>query len=1570
MVGKITKSSGIRKVQGIARTSKLKNVYWNKKTHEKILCIVVPGILVFGVFALLIHQNIEKNTIIPASILNNSSTIAERISGTPQAPIHINGNADFASQASANGWTGDGTQGNPYIMEGYDIDAKGGTYCIWIENTSVWFVIRNCSVSNATGSGAEPWGTGIYLKNVTHGTLENNNCSANSEGGIWLQSSRAIIITDNILCNNGFVISGVSLESWNTHTIENNTVNGRTVYYYKDQDGGTVPSDAGQVILANCTNMVISGLTLTNTSIGIQLGFSSSTTITNNNLSGNGYGMYLFSSIGNTIINNIANNNKWEGILLWYSSNNTIMNNTADNNGDNGIYLYNSSSNNTIDNNTANNNMWHGISLWIFSHYNYITNNIASNNNRNGIYLGYSNYSTITNNTANNNINYHGISLEFSLYNTITYNNCSGNCWCGIYLGFSSNNYITNNNFYHNTNYGIYLTSGSTGNKIHYNNFWQNNGAGKGVNGNCQAYDSAGGNYWYNSITQRGNYWSNWDGSGWGTPNAYPIAGGAGAYDMYPFGPSAHGTIHINGNDDFANQAATNGWTGDGTQGNPYIIEGYEIDAKGGTYCIWIEFTDVWFIIRNCTVWNATGFRQPEGAGICLKNTQHGTLENNTCLSNRWGIFLDTSRDNYIKNNNCSGNLHSIYLSSSRNNPIENNNCSGNSWYGIYLSSSSNNIIMNNNCTGNSYGIFLESSSINNITNNKCSANFCNGIYLSSSSNNNIANNNCSNNSNGIVISYSSYTNITNNTCSGNSGTGIYVYSASNNNITNNTCSRNSDFGINLHWYSNNNIIMNNDCSLNSDFGIYIDIASSNNIMRNTCSGCWMGIGMYDASTNNILRYNNCSGNEEGIYISNNSCNNLITYNNFSKNTNYAIHITGASKENIIHHNNFWQNNGAAKGTTDGRSQAYDDAGGNYWYDSTLQEGNYWSNWNGFAGYSIEGGGAGAYDAYPLYHSVPLPPSAPRTLPPISGNGQITLTWDIPAHVGEGPIIDYKVYWGIESGNYSHVLNVGNVLTYTVTGLTNGQRYYFVVTAVNLVGESAKSGEVSATPSTVPSPPRNLTTVAGNGSVTLTWLPSANNGGMPITNYTIYYGTSPGNYTKNRTVSNITTYTVTGLTNGKRYYFAVSAINLAGEGQKSNETSAVPCTVPSAPQNMSATAGNENVTLTWEPPADTGGMPITNYTIYYTTSTGNYTNNITVGDITNYTLTGLSNGQIYYFAVSAINEVGEGAKSDEVSAVPCTVPSVPQNLQATAGNGYVTLEWQPPADNGGAAITDYKVYWGAESGNYSHVQNTGNVLTYTVTGLTNGQRYYFAVTVLNAAGESARSNEACAIPCTVPSAPRDLMTVAGNGNVTLTWAPPIDDGGTSITNYTIYYGTTSGTYTNNITVGNVTKYTIANLTNGQKYYFAVSAINAVGESEKSDEVSAMPCTMPSAPQNLTAVAGNDNVTLTWHPPASDGGSPVTGYKIYYGTSSGNYTTNITVGNVTNYTITNLTNGQKYYFAVSAINGAGEGARSNEVSATPVGEQQHGNTPGFDILAGICAIAVSMVVIAIWQRKKR
>ena len=175
-----------------------------------------------------------------------------------------------------------------------------------------------------------------------------------------------------------------------------------------------------------------------------------------------------------------------------------------------------------------------------------LENNICTTNIR-GIFLSSSSNNTIENNIICSNNYDDGIYL-YSLNdnNIIRKNNCSENGRYGIYLYNSRINIILYNTLYRNTGYGVYIGSYSTRNTIHHNYFYQNNGASKGVVGNCQAFDDSGSNYWYDDNAMEGNYWSNWDGTGWGTPNAYPIDGGAGAYDMYPLGnPAVPELSHI-----------------------------------------------------------------------------------------------------------------------------------------------------------------------------------------------------------------------------------------------------------------------------------------------------------------------------------------------------------------------------------------------------------------------------------------------------------------------------------------------------------------------------------------------------------------------------------------------------------------------------------------------------------------------------------------------------------------------------------------------------------------------------------------------------------------------------------------------------------------------------------------------------------------------------------------------------------------------------------------------------------------------------------------------------------------
>jgi len=178
--------------------------------------------------------------------------------------------------------------------------------------------------------------------------------------------------------------------------------------------------------------------------------------------------------------------------------------------------------------------------------------------------------------------------------------------------------------------------------------------------------------------------------------------------------------------------------------------------------------------------------------------------------------------------------------------------------------------------------------------------------------------------------------------------------------------------------------------------------------------------------------------------------------------------------------------------------------------------------------------------------------------------------------------------------------------------------------------------------------------------------------------------------------------------------------------------------------------------------------------------------------------------------------------------------------------------------------------------------------------------------------------------------------------VALSWTAPSSDGGSAITGYDIYEGTSSGgesTTPVNSSAITGTSYTATGLTNGTTYYFTVVAVNDVGSSNASSEAAAIPATVPGTPTGLTATAGNGQVALSWTAPSSDGGSAITGYDIYEGTSSGGESStpvNSSAITGTSYTVTGLTDGTTYYFTVVAINNVGTSTPASEVSSTPAG----------------------------------
>ncbi len=281
--------------------------------------------------------------------------------------------------------------------------------------------------------------------------------------------------------------------------------------------------------------------------------------------------------------------------------------------------------------------------------------------------------------------------------------------------------------------------------------------------------------------------------------------------------------------------------------------------------------------------------------------------------------------------------------------------------------------------------------------------------------------------------------------------------------------------------------------------------------------------------------------------------------------------------------------------------------------------------------------------SYQPDQSIPAP-AAPTNLTATADNAQVTLSW-----TASSGAVCYNVKRATTAGGPYTTVKSGLVATgYVDTGLTNGTKYYYVVTAMNSTGgESENSLEVNATPTppAAPATPANFTATAGDAEVTLSWTASTG-----ATSYNVKRATTSGGpYTTVKTGLTATSYTDTGLTNGTTYYYVVSAVNAGGESPNSAEASAKPVlSLPAVPANLAITVGDKQLGLSW-----TASKGAVSYNVKRaTTSGGSYTTVKTGLTTTNYTDTGLNNGTKYYYVVSGVNAIGEGANSAEVSATP------------------------------------------------------------------------------------------------------------------------------------------------------------------------------------------------------------------------------------------------------------------------------------------------------------------------------
>ncbi|MBW9221063.1 right-handed parallel beta-helix repeat-containing protein [Methanothermococcus sp. SCGC AD-155-M21] len=578
-----------------------------------------------------------------------------RNSGYQRVGIEVySNNNTIKNNKILNNWYGiylhSSSNNNSIIGNNISNNGGDGIYLIYSSNNSI-------NDNNITSNN---W-RGIHSRYSSNNSINDNNITSNNWGGIYLLSSNSNTIKDNTFIDNGILIEEGGLEYW-THTIENNTINGKPLYYFRNKVGGNI-SDAGQVILVNCSDMIVENLKINNTDVGITIAYSSNITVKNNVLlSNNDYGIYLSGSSNNSIINNSILNNGDDGIRLWSSSNNNIIDNSILNNGDYGIHLRRSSSNNNIIDNSISNNMYGGIRLWYSSNNNIINDNAITSNSGDGIYLDISVSNFINDNSITSNSG-DGIYLDISGNNIINDNSITSNN-DGIYLYDSKNNSIADNNISNNGDDGIHLLD-SRNNNIISNNISNNGDDGISI------VRLKNNNIIDNNISNNGD-------------------------DGINLWYSSSNTIKDN---TFIDDGILIG--GDRLEYWTHTIENNTINGK-----------------PLCYFKNKVGGNVSENAGqVILVNCSDMIVENLKISNISMGIDIAYSSNIAVKNNVLSNNRDDgIRLWSSSNSSIIGNNISNNKRDGIYLSSSSNNSIIDNNISNNGDdGIYLIYSSNNRI---------------------------------------------------------------------------------------------------------------------------------------------------------------------------------------------------------------------------------------------------------------------------------------------------------------------------------------------------------------------------------------------------------------------------------------------------------------------------------------------------------------------------------------------------------------------------------------------------------------------------------------------------------------------------------------------------------------------------------------------------------------------------------------------------------------------------------------------------------------------------------------
>ncbi|NVM31595.1 MAG: fibronectin type III domain-containing protein, partial [Candidatus Helarchaeota archaeon] len=547
----------------------------------------------------------------------------------------------------------------------------------------------------------------------------------------------------------------------------------------------------------------------------------------------------------------------------------------------------------------------------------------------------------------------------------------------------------------------------------------------------------------------------------------------------------------------------------------------------------------------------------------------------------------------------------------------------------------------------------------------------------------------------------------------------------------------------------------------------------------------------------------------------------------------------------------------------------------------------------------------------------------------------------------------YRIYRRNLTSSYKLLMTVGITSTYQDTNVTDSVTYYYKVAAIDEVPNEGLNSTEWGGISTNVLPPAKVTglivTSSSNTSLLLNWTANTE---PDLKYYNIYRSTlrgfSPGPGNK---VNTTTTpyYNDTGLTYLQKYYYRVSAEDIAGlEGPYSSQKSGVPGgALLDKPVNINVTVitTGETLYLTWD---NVSGAAT--YNIYRDTVEG-FTPTVikiikTVSSNETYDSAGLIDNTTYYYRITGVSSDDvEGHISDEVNGTPIDTVEPPPVANLIVSNPGIGNTLQLTWDTSPAPDLDYYlVYRNSTTESWALIATDIKTNSYTDLGLNDSTTYFYMVAAVDDGGPTLNVGDNSTIqngtPTDITAPPQItgvMITVIPEGNIlNITWGASMAD---DFVEYYLYRNSTTQTWAPLVN-RTVNYYLDTGLTNLETYWYMISAVDEVpNEGTYSTPKSEIPMDLVAPPAVLglavAVIPTGNTLNLTWNPSTAP---DLDHYNVYMSnvtpfTPGPPYL--VYSGNDTFYLNTMLEDGTTYYFKVSAVDDDNiEGPIVTQISETP------------------------------------